>query len=217
MGGDGDDGEELAGADVKHGDAARADVGGVGAGVVRGDGEHVRFGRAGGDGGEDLERGGIDDGDGVFDLGSDIEQAVLGTDEGAVRAEAAAEIDFGDKAAGGNVDDGDGAPVGAGAADAGVAEDGDEGAAAIGRGDDFMAGNAVDIHSGEGAAGGGVHDAEAVAALDGDEEETAGGGLSEGGEAEAGGEEEGGVRGHGGLMVAVGRSGSQGGGGVVPG
>jgi hypothetical protein len=32
-----------------------------------------------------------------------------------------------------------------------------------------------------------------------------------------GGEEEGGVRGHGGLMVAVGRSGSQGGGGVVTG
>ena len=75
----------------------------------------------------------IDEGDRLVELGGDVEQAGLGPEERAVRADAVAEIDVADDLPRGDVDDDHVGAVGAGLADAGVAVDGDEGEAAVGR------------------------------------------------------------------------------------
>ena len=51
---------------------------------------------AGGDGADDFEGFGIDEGDGLVELGGDVEQAVFGSEDGQVRADAVAEVDVAD-------------------------------------------------------------------------------------------------------------------------
>ena len=75
---------------------------------------------------------GVDDGDGLVELGGDVEQAIFRTDGGKVGAHAVIEADVAGDLLRGDVDDGDFCAVGAGLADAGVAVDGDEGEAAVG-------------------------------------------------------------------------------------
>jgi hypothetical protein len=60
----------------------------------------VRLGLAGGDGADDFEGLGIDDGDGVVELGGDVEQAVFGSEDGHVGADAVAEVEAADDLSG---------------------------------------------------------------------------------------------------------------------
>ena len=139
----GDDLEHFARRDVDDRDSAGADVRGVGAAAIVRENEHVAFGLTGGEGADDLQRFGIDDGDGLVEFSGDVELAISGADHGAVRANAVVEGDVADDFVCGDIDDGDVLAVGAGLAYAGVAVDGDEGQFAVGRGDDFMAGDAA--------------------------------------------------------------------------
>ena len=92
----------------------------------------MALGLAGGNGADNLQCFGIDDGDGLVELGGDVEQAIFRPDDGAMRANAVIECDVADDLACGDVDDGDVGAVGAGLPDAGVAVDGNEGEFAVG-------------------------------------------------------------------------------------
>ena len=81
---------------------------------------------------DDLQRFGIDDGDGLVEFGGDVEQAVLRPDHGAVRTYAVIECDVANDLLRSDIDDGDVLAVGARLADAGVAVDGHEGQLAVG-------------------------------------------------------------------------------------
>jgi hypothetical protein len=82
-----------------------------------------------------------------------------------VGADAVAEVEVPTTFVRGDIDDDEVAAVGAGLADAGVAVDGDVGEAAVGRGDDFMAGCAAFRDRGEDSAGDGIDDGEALLAF----------------------------------------------------
>ena len=75
-----------------HGDRARADIGRVAAVAIVRKSQHVAFRLAGGDSANDLQRFGIDDGDGSVELRGDVEQAISRSDERHVRAHAVAEV-----------------------------------------------------------------------------------------------------------------------------
>ena len=130
----------------------------------------MRLGCAGGDLIEDLEGPGVYGGDGLVELGGDVEDVAMGVVDGKVGADAVAEVDNAGDFAGGDVDDEHLLAVGAGAAYAGVAVDGQVGGAAVGRGGDFVAGDAVFLE-GEGLlCGRGVDEGEGVVLLIGYEE-----------------------------------------------
>jgi len=148
------------------------DVRGVGALAVAREREHVRLRLAGGDAVDDLVGLGIDDRDRVGDLGRDVEPAV-GPEHRAVRPLGAAEVDRRHPTARRDVDDVHGLPVGAGAADAGVAVDGHVGRAAVGRGDHLVAGDAALLDRRHLAARDGIDDAQSVIALVGHEQQAA--------------------------------------------
>lgn len=139
--GDRDDFDEFVFLEVKHGDGAGSDIGGVTAFAVVADDEHVGLILTGGDAAFHLEGFAINDGDGVFVFGGDIEVAGDGVDDGAVGTKASTKVDGVDDFLLGEVDDLDVLSVGAGFADAGVAEDGDKGEFAVFAGDDFVAGD----------------------------------------------------------------------------
>ena len=102
---DGNDGECLARLHVEYGDCAGTDVGGVSARAVAREREHVGLLLAGGDAADDLEGLGVDDADGLVELGGDVEHAAVAVVDGAVGADSVAEVDgVGDLAAG-EVDD----------------------------------------------------------------------------------------------------------------
>ncbi len=108
---------------VDDGDGAGADVGGVCAAAIVREHEHMAFRLARWDGADNLQRFGIDDGDGLVELGCHVELAVFRTDHGAVRAHAVVEGDVADDLVAGDVDDGNVRAIGAGLAYAGVAVD----------------------------------------------------------------------------------------------
>jgi hypothetical protein len=176
---EGDDGDGFAGVEVEDGDAAGSDVGGVGEAAVAGESEHVRLGGAGGNFVEDLEGFGIDGGDGLIEFGGDVEDVAVGVVNGEMGAHAMAEVDDAGDLAGGNVDDEHLVAVSAGATDACVAVDGEVGGAAVGRGGDFVSGDAVFLEGVSLFRGGGVDEGEGVVFLIGDEEGA--GGLGVGG------------------------------------
>ena len=91
--GNGNDGDGLFADQVQHGDGAGADVCGVAAASVVGEDEHVRLRLAGGDGADDPARLWIDDGDGLIELGGDVEQFARGVVNRLVRADSVAEVD----------------------------------------------------------------------------------------------------------------------------
>ncbi len=114
----------LRAGDVDDGHGAGPDVGGVGAAAIVREGEHVALGLAGWNCADDLQRLGIDDSNGLVELGGDVELAVLRPDHGAMRANAVIECDVADDLACGDVDDGDVGAVGARFPYPGVAVDG---------------------------------------------------------------------------------------------
>lgn len=101
------------------------------------------FGRAGGNFVEDFEGAGVDGRDGLVEFGGDVEDVAVGVVDGKVGADAVAEVDGGGDLVGGDVDDEHLVAVGAWAAYACVAVDGDVCGATVGRGGDFMSGDAV--------------------------------------------------------------------------
>ena len=119
---------------------------------------------------EDLEGPGVYGGDGLVELGGDVEDVAMGVVDGKVGADGVAEVDNAGDFAGGDVDDEHLLAVGAGAAYAGVAVDGQVGGAAVGRGGDLVAGDAVFLE-GEGLlCGRGVDEGEGVVLLIGYED-----------------------------------------------
>ena len=169
---DGNHCDDLAGSEIEHGDGASGDVGGIAVEAIGRDDEHVRFGSAGGDGAHGREGTRVDDSDGMIELGGDVEEAVDGVEDSLVRSHAVAEIDDVDDPVGQEINNEDLLAVGAGLADAGVAVDGKEGGAAVGRGGDFMAGDALFRDDGDLFAAGGVDQAESAGELVGGEEDS---------------------------------------------
>ena len=89
----GNDGDGLFAYQIEHGDGARADVCGVAAASVMREHQHVRLRLAGGDGADDPARLWIDDGDGLIELGGDVEQVARGVEYRLVGPDSVAEVD----------------------------------------------------------------------------------------------------------------------------
>ena len=171
VGGEGDDGGGLAGGEVEDGDGAGADVRGVGEPIVVRDGEHMGFWLAGGNGAQLGEGLRVESGEGMVELGGDVEYLARVVEDGQMRTDAVVELDGVHDLAGGEIDDLNLVPVGAGLAHAGVAVDGHEGGAAVGGGRDFVAGYALYVDGRDLLTGGRVDHAEGVVLLIGHEQE----------------------------------------------
>jgi len=92
----------------------------------------VRLGLASRYGANDFEVFGIYQGDGLVELGGDVEEAVFGPEDRHVGADAVAEVDVTDDFLPGDIDDGEVAAVGAWFADTGIAVDRDVGETSVG-------------------------------------------------------------------------------------
>ncbi len=137
--GDRDHGDGPASGHVEYGDGAGPDVGRVAELAVVGERQHVRLCLAGGDFADDLQRGWIDDSDGVVEFGGDIQQAADGIDHREMRADAVAEVDDAGDLFDAEIDDQQLVAVDAGLAHAGVAVNRQEGAVPVLRCGDLMA------------------------------------------------------------------------------
>src|SRR6266852_1248724 len=136
--GNGNGSDELAIGDIEDAHAAGVDIRSISSTAIFAEHEHVRFGLAGGDFGDNFARRAINDIDGVGEFGADVEQAI-GSEKRLVRAKGLAEVNGGSELAPLEIDDVDRCAVGSGPADAGIAVDGNVGEARIGRDSDLVA------------------------------------------------------------------------------
>ena len=139
LAGDGNHSERFARFDVEHGHGAGADIGGVAAGSVGRDGEHVRFLLPGGDRADDFESARVDERHILIEFGGHVEQSIVFVIDHAMGTDAVAEVDVTDDFARRQIDDQHLVSIEPGHANADIAIDGNVGDTAVGRCSGFMA------------------------------------------------------------------------------
>ena len=164
-------GDRLASGHIQHRDGTGAHIRRVPAPPVASDHEHVRFLLPGGDGAHNLEGLRVDDGHRLIEFRGHIDQIVDPIVDRAMGAHAVAKIDLAGDLLAGNIDHHHLPAVGSRLAYTRVSVDRHIGGSAIGRGGDFVAGDAPFRHCGELLVSGRVDDAEVAVSLVGGHQE----------------------------------------------